>query len=148
MTAFQVYVAASWSTPLQPVVVSALRFAGFTVYDFRNPPNGAGFGWEQVTPKPWQEWTLQELREALAHPVARDGFYSDLNAVNDCKALVLLQPSGRSAALELGYAAGLGKPCAVLAVAGEKPELMFKVAEYITDDLHSLISWLHEEVDE
>lgn len=33
---------------MQPALIGALRSAGIGHYDFRNPPNGAGFGWEQV----------------------------------------------------------------------------------------------------
>lgn len=43
-----VYVASSWRCPMQIGVVAALKSAGIDHYDFRNPPNGAGFGWEQV----------------------------------------------------------------------------------------------------
>jgi hypothetical protein len=43
-----VYVASSWRCQMQPAVVEILKAAGIDHYDFRNPPNGAGFGWEQV----------------------------------------------------------------------------------------------------
>lgn len=43
-----VYVASSWRCPIQPAVIAALKSVGIDHYDFRNPPNGAGFGWEQV----------------------------------------------------------------------------------------------------
>lgn len=38
-----VYVASSWRNPIQPVVCAALTAAGIGHYDFRNPPEGAGF---------------------------------------------------------------------------------------------------------
>lgn len=47
-----VYVASSWRNPVQPLVVKTLQGEGVDCYDFRNPPNGAGFGWEQVGRKP------------------------------------------------------------------------------------------------
>lgn len=139
----RVYVAASWRTPTQPAVVAALRYAGHKVYDFRNPPNRAGFGWEQIGGG-WQTWTPAEYVLALRHPLAVAGFATDLAALNGCDVCVLVQPSGRSAALELGYAAGRGKRCAVLLAEGQEPELMLKVAEYLTDSLHGLVRWCDE----
>lgn len=136
----QVYVAASWRTPAQPEVVAALRAAGLTVYDFRNPPKQAGFGWEQIG-KGWQHWTPAEYVEALRHPLAEAGFQSDIEALRLAYVCVLVQPSGRSAALELGYAAGMGKRCAVLLAPGQEPELMLKVAEFFTESLPALCEW-------
>ena len=137
----RVYVAASWRTPQQPEVVAAIRAAGVTVYDFRNPPNRAGFGWEQINGG-WKEWTPAEYVEALGHPLAVAGFESDITALVNAYVCVLVQPSGRSAALELGYAAGMGKRCAVLLAPGQEPELMLKVAEYLTDSLPALVEWI------
>lgn len=136
----RVYVAASWRTPQQPAVVAALRAAGLTVYDFRNPPEQTGFGWEQINGG-WQSWTPAEFVAALDHPLAVAGFRSDIEALRAAYIVVLVQPSGRSAALELGYAAGMGKRCAVLLAPGQEPELMLKVAEYFTDSLPALVEW-------
>lgn len=137
------YVAASWRTPSQPIVVTALREAGVSCYDFRNPPNGAGFGWEQVAAagRDWTLWTPAEYLQALKHPRAEEGFRSDIDALRAAYICVLLQPSGRSAALEFGYAAAMGKRTAVLLHPGEQPELMLKVAEYMTDSLGALVDW-------
>lgn len=136
----QVYVAASWRTPHQPEVVAALREVGLTVYDFRNPPKRAGFGWEQIDGG-WQTWTPQQYVKALDHPLAIAGFESDMDALRAAYIVVLVQPSGRSAALEFGYAAGQGKRTAVLLAPGQEPELMLKVAEYFTDSLPALVEW-------
>lgn len=136
----RVYVAASWRTPSQPQVVGALRDGGLTVYDFRNPPNKSGFGWRQIDPN-WQKWTPEEYVAALDHPLAVAGFRSDIDALREAYVCVLVQPSGRSAALEFGYAAALGKRCAVLLHPGEEPELMLKVGEYFTDSLPALVEW-------
>lgn len=137
----KVYVAASWRTPHQPQVVAAIRAAGITVYDFKNPPSNAGFGWEEIG-KDWRLWTPAEYVVALGHPIAEAGFRSDIDALRAADVCVLVQPSGRSAALELGYAAGRGKRCAVLLAPGQEPELMLKVAEYFTDSLPSLVAWI------
>lgn len=131
------YVAASWRTERQPDVVRALRAFGHEVYDFRNPPNGAGFGWEQV-----RGWSSAEYLAALTHPRAVEGFNADLGALRAADVCVLVQPSGRSAALELGYAAGMGKRCAVLLWPGEEPELMLKVADLLTPSLWDIHKWI------
>ncbi|HEX5368491.1 MAG TPA: hypothetical protein VFY10_03670, partial [Dehalococcoidia bacterium] len=65
----------------------------------------------------------------------------DMSALRDCDALVMLQPCGRSAALELGWAAGAGKPTIVLLADGE-PELMLKVAHYFCLSVGEMIETL------
>jgi len=55
-----VYVASSWRNPIQPAVCAALAAAGIGHYDFRNPPGGAGFGWEQVRPSDARSFALCE----------------------------------------------------------------------------------------
>lgn len=140
MTAARVYVASSWRNQRQPLVVSALREAGLTVYDFKNPPNRAGFGWEQIGGN-WRDWTAAEYQAALRHPLAVAGFNSDMDALRQAYIVVMVQPCGRSAALEFGYAAGQGKRTAILLVDGQEPELMFKVADYLTDSLAALVEW-------
>ena len=52
-----------------------------------------------------------------------------MDALEACDALVMVQPCGRSAALELGWAVGAGKPTIVLLADGE-PELMLLMAQY------------------
>jgi len=52
----RLYVASSWRNNLQPSVVAALRKAGHTVYDFKNPaPGDHGFGWKQVVVKDYDD---------------------------------------------------------------------------------------------
>jgi hypothetical protein len=141
MTRDTVYVAASWRTPSQPAVVQAIRNAGISCYDFRNPPAQAGFGWEQISGD-YHHWTPKEYVAALSHPLAVAGFQTDMDALRAAYVCVLVQPSGRSAALEFGYAAGQGKRCAVLLAPGQEPELMLKMAEYMTESLPALVEWI------
>lgn len=112
-----IYVASSWRNPWQPAVVEFLRSSEMghqRVYDFRNPaPGDDGFSWREVDPT-WQRWTPERYRKGLAHPVAEAGFKSDRDALAFCELCVLVQPCGRSAHLELGWAAGCGKRTAVL----------------------------------
>ena len=110
----RIYVASSWRNPWQPGVVTLLREMGHEVYDFREPEPGVrGFAWSEIDRK-WQEWEPDAYREALAHPIAIEGFYRDMGALRACDACVLVLPCGNSAHLELGWAVGARKRTAVL----------------------------------
>lgn len=139
----KIYVASSWRNPQQPEVVAALRRDGHDVYDFRNPHKGnRGFAWSQIDPE-WQRWTPAQLRDALDHPIAHQGFALDMTALALCDACVLVMPSGRSAHLEAGYAIGAGKPTAVLLSEGE-PELMYRMAARLCLDVPGVVTWARE----
>jgi hypothetical protein len=134
----RIYVATSWRNEEQPAVVAALRADGHEVYDFRHPAEGDdGFSWREIDPD-WQRWDPATYREALETPPARRGFNFDMDALRRCDACVLVQPCGRSAHLELGWAAGAGKRTAVLLRPGNEPELMLKVADRLVLGLPEL----------
>lgn len=142
----KIYVASSWRNVYQPDVVAALREAGHEVYDFKNPaPGDNGFGWREISPN-WQRWTAGEQIAALAHPAAQRGLKFDFDAMKWCDTLVMLQPCGRSAALELGWAIGAGKRTAVVMVDGQEPELMVRLADFLCTSIEAVIEWLREEV--
>lgn len=132
----RIYVASSWRNDVQPYYVQMLRAAGHAVYDFRNPPHGrGGFAWADIDPL-WQGWTAKEYRNALATPVARDGFRSDFDGMQWADVCVLLLPCGRSAHLEAGFMAGQGKRVIVMTRDGEEPELMALLcSEICTSDV-------------
>lgn len=147
----RIYVASSWRNEYQPSVVSALEAAGNEVYDFRNPSmgpglRGRGFAWEDVAPN-WEEWTTSEFRAALRHPAARDGFLSDLEAMRWANALVLVSPCGRSAHLEAGWAIGAQKPTAILLADGERPELMYSLADAICTSIDEVLEFVREQAE-
>ena len=126
----KIYVASSWRNGHQPRVVAILREAGHEVYDFRNPCEGdKGFHWSDIDPK-WQSWTKEHYRCALHHPVAESGFESDMDAMEWADVFVGVMPFGRSASLEMGWAAGHGKKTILLLADGE-PELMVKMLDHI-----------------
>jgi nucleoside 2-deoxyribosyltransferase len=112
-------------------MVPLLRDHKHEVYDFKNPPNGVkGFAWSDVN------LTLpckaEDYRHALeTHPRAAQGFMNDLRAMLWADTCVLLLPCGRSAHLEAGYMAGLGKRTIILTQDGEEPELMALLAHHI-----------------
>lgn len=136
-----IYVASSWRNGArQQAVVRALRDWGADVYDFRQPCYGAlGFGWDRIDPK-WKNWKAEQFIEALDHPLARDGFRVDMNALKAADLCVLVMPCGRSAHLELGYCVGSQKPTGILLTDGE-PELMYAMADFITTSETMLCMW-------
>lgn len=137
----RIYVASSWRNKHQPTVVAALRGAGHEVYDFRNPPDGSGFGWEQLDPQ-WQSWSVSRYRSMLDHSIAQQGFDSDFNAMKWADTCVLVLPSGRSAHLEAGWFVGQRKPTIIFMPEPQEPELMYRIADTITDNLADLLEWL------
>lgn len=138
----KVYVASSWRCARHPAVVVTLKEAGYEVYDFRNPAEGnTGFSWREIAPN-WQGWSPREFREALEHPVARDGYLRDRVALDTADACVLVLPCGRSAHLELGYAIGRRKATAVLILDQCEPELMYSMVDSVCVSMGELLSFL------
>lgn len=124
----KIYVASSWRNLAQPAVIMALRKCGNEVYDFRNPaPGDAGFSWSAIDPN-WKNWTVEQYRDALNHPIAAAGYAHDIAALRSCDACVLVLPSGRSASWEFGFAMGQGKKGYVLSLESCEPELMYREA--------------------
>ncbi len=123
----KIYVASSWRNTRQPSVVVALREAGHEVYDFRNPaPGDTGFGWRQCADADQLLDPRRFRDEVLSHPIARAAFEKDMCALRDADATVLVLPCGRSAHLELGWAAGAGQRTVVLLDDPlSEPELMY-----------------------
>ena len=135
----KIYVASSWrNEERQQAVVKRLREIGHEVYDFRQPTEGDnGFHWTEIDPN-WKQWTPAEFRNhLLSDPIAESGFAKDFAAMEWADAFVLVMPCGRSAHLELGWAAGARKPTIVLLSDGE-PELMYRMATHICVDLVEL----------
>ena len=139
----KIYVASSWRNEFQPLVVAELREDGHEVYDYRHPePGNEGFSWSEIHPN-WQAWTPQEYLSALDHDIATHGFGLDMGALAGADVCVMVMPCGMSASLETGYAVGAGKPTAVYVPGMREPDLMVKMADFITDDLVALCNWVH-----
>lgn len=126
-----IYVASSWRNEHQPAVVEALRSDGHEVYDFRNPrPGNHGFRWEDID-QHFFLWDQEDYRNALNHPIAEGGFSSDFEAMKRADAFVGVMPFGRSASMEMGWAAGQGKLTIFLLQDEVIPELMVKMFDHI-----------------
>ena len=124
-----IYVASSWRNPKQEEVVIELKSEGHDVYDFKNPGPGKTFHWSDIDPD-WELWSPVDLLEAHQHPLAIKGFEVDMEALKRSTSCLLVMPCGRSAHLELGYAAGEGKPVGIMLSSGG-PELMYKMADVL-----------------
>lgn len=136
-----VYVASSWRNSYQPAVCSILTAAKIPFYDFRNPEGKTGFSWSEIDPN-WRNWYAKEYIEALNHPLAVDGFNSDMDALKRSTHCLLVLPCGRSAHLELGWAVGAGKKTAIWTRDGQEPELMAKMCDLVTDNPMEILEWL------
>ena len=137
----RIYVASSWRNAFQPTVVSRLIQCGHEVYDFRNPPKRNGFAWSDIDPD-WLNWSTDQYRKALQHPLAKEGFESDFNAMKEADVCVLVLPCGRSANAEAGWMKGAGKKVFVLQKQHEEPELMYKMFDGVFGDEDELIKAL------
>jgi hypothetical protein len=143
----RIYVASSWRNERQPEVVKRLREASpaYDVYDFREPtPGDRGFHWSDIDPW-WQQWTPEQFRQALEHPIARRGFELDMAALRVADIVVLVMPCGRSAHLEFGYGVGCGARTVILLSDGE-PELMYRMASEVCTTIEEVIVWIRREV--
>ena len=142
----KIYLASSWRNKYQPTLVQVLRGIGYDVYDFRNPTEGDnGFSWRQITDEPPERWSAEKLVEVLGNPIARRGFDLDMNALRGCDVCVLFLPCGRSAHLELGWAAGAGKKTFVLLDNPiSEPELMYLMCTKVCASLDDLKKALKE----
>jgi len=137
----KIYVASSWRNEKQPEVARTLETFGHEVYDFKNPrPGDTGFHWSEIDGG-WQTWSPEKYREALDHPIAKQGFYSDFAAMKWADTFVLVLPCGRSAHLELGWACGQGKQTIILLDKVE-PELMTKMVDHICLSMDEVIHLL------
>lgn len=136
----KVYVASSWRNEHYVHVLRALRNDGHEVYDFKNP--ASAFDWRDID-EAWRCWSPRRMVAALDHPLAHAGFSSDMAALREAEAVVLVQPCGISSHLELGYAVGAGKHTAVLVQSGE-PELMYKMVGKLATSIAEVREWLKE----
>lgn len=131
----RIYVASSWRNERQPGVVSALRWADHEVYDFKVD---GGFSWNQIHPE-WATWTMPQYLSALGHPLAEAGYATDMEALAACDAVVLVNPCGRSAHLEFGWAIGAGKLGVILLNEGDESDLMYKMADRIVTSITEVV---------
>lgn len=140
----RIYVASSWRNEHQPEVVAALRSNGHEVYDFRHPAaDNKGFSWSEINPW-WQKWSTEQFINGLIHPLAESGYKYDIDAMEWADTLVMVQPCGRSAHLEAGWAKGRGKLAIMYIPPGVtiEPELMVKMFDRICTSIFEVLESL------
>lgn len=139
----KIYVAASWKNEAQPAIVTILRDGGYQVFDFKDRRYDEDkYSWDELRVSIGDPWTATEARILMGHEALRPRFERNLDALNWCDVLVALEPYGKSTAIELGYAAGKGKPTAILLRANTEPELMANVAQFAAVNMSELEDWL------
>jgi hypothetical protein len=128
-----IYVAGSRRNTFQPEVVRVLREDGHQVYDFMD---SEGFHWTEVD-EHWKDWPqdISKYLIGLRHPAAVRGFNRDMAALQSCDVCVYVMPCGVSASLEAGWAKGAGKHLIVYVPGLTEPDLMVKMADFVTDDI-------------
>jgi len=110
-------------------VVSQIRQAGKTVYCFIESEYDAdGIKFETTEDADAESMiaATESLTDWQTNPTFQHIFETDMNALKDSDALVLVFPAGLSAHMELGAAYGMGKKCYGLG-APEKPETLYKM---------------------
>lgn len=168
----KIYVASSWRNMYYVGVVAALKAANLDFYDFRNPPSGTGFAWREVGMPSYDAGTngpvpIEEYVEGIAHPTAKAGFASDMEALTSADTVILVLDCGKSAHLELGFACGVAHAirthqAALDYYSGQDhhptppntcillpehegvmvPELMYGMVDYLCPSLWDLLGWL------
>lgn len=138
----KIYIASSWRNQYYPDVVTRLREAGHEVYDFRNPPQGTdGFHWSDLDAD-YMNWNAAQYREGLKSPKAEQQFANDIEALTWADTCLLVLPCGRSAHTEAGWMAGAGKKVIVYIPEMQEAELMYKLFDYVSEDLNEIIDYL------
>ena len=119
-----------------------VRDAGFEVFD----------DWFSPGPEAddhWQRYERERGRtylEALKGHHARNVFDFDVQHIDASDCVVLVMPAGKSAHMELGYAAGTKKPCFVLFEGEpERYDIMYLFANDVFVDSDKLIERLVSE---
>lgn len=132
----KVYLASSWRNTEYPDVLARLRAEGFDVYDFRAVDGS--FNWKQTALDDTFGYTPEELRAALHHPLAERAYDQDMTALMDADVVVMLEPCGKSASMEFGYAVGAGK-YTIACLWNSAPELMVKMATELVCSVDQLV---------
>lgn len=120
-----IYLASSWKNPFYRQTLEMLRGLGHCVYDFR----ASSFAWENLDPR-YQSWGATRFRDALRSDDASAQYVADLRHMRWAHLFVGVAPFGRSASMEMGWAAGQCKPTILYFPIDNNemgPELMVKL---------------------
>lgn len=137
MTSF--YLIGSLRNPVVPEVANTLEKLGFEVF-------ADWFAAGEIADDSWQAYETARGRtylEALKGYAANHVFQFDLHHLHRCDGAILVYPAGKSAHLELGYMAGLGKKTYILLDKyPDRWDVMLRFSDGVFIDLESLIKEL------
>ena len=104
-------------------------------------PSANGFHWTDIDQNA-PNWSFNEYKKGLRHPLAERQFTADLEALAWADTCVLVLPCGRSAHTEAGWMSGAGKKVIVYIPEMVEPELMYKLFDDVVGDRDSLVNTL------
>lgn len=140
----KVYIASSWKNKGGVrQLAQIVRAMDIECDDFTDPSQGRFvFSWTEIT----ENELKLNAKNFMEDPRAQKAFKEDVSRIEEANVLILLLPCGKSAHMELGYAAGKGdKEIIIFAPLGFEPgewEVMYGFAQFMTDNLHDLVEYL------
>jgi len=135
----KIYLASSWRNKTYANFRAYLIREGFEVYDFKNKENQ--FHWSEID-SDWKHWSAsQTIAHIISERKCEKAFNADFSAIKECDVVILLNPCGKSAHLEAGFAAGQGIPVLIYQHDGD-PELMYRMADGIYSDTADIVQVL------
>ena len=131
---WDVYLATSWQNAYFRQICDYLHdFHGIDVYNFQ--ATNSEFHWSDILETMGLKFFDPCLfQRVIQSDVCAEAYAKDVQAVQYSKALVMLQPCGRTAHLELGMALAYGKPCVIYYDEWEsraEPDLMVYPADIV-----------------
>jgi len=106
----KIYLVGSLRNPQVPVLAARLRKEGFIVFDdwFAAGPEADDY-WQK-----YEQSRGRSMGDALAGLAADHVYHFDKKHLDECDAVILQMPAGKSGHLEFGYCIGQGKKGFVL----------------------------------
>lgn len=136
----KIYIIGALKNPRVPELANELSARGHTTFaDWYSPGPEADTYWQE-----YERARGRGYREAIYGPHAVHVFAFDRHYLDECDAAVMVMPAGKSAHLELGYAAGRGKRTFVLFDAEpDRFDLMYLFAERVVFSVDELVEALN-----
>jgi hypothetical protein len=131
----KLYLIGSLRNPAIPVIASALRNAGFDVFDdwYAAGPN-ADDCWRD-----YEKFRGHSFTEALQGYAAQHVFQFDLHHLKTADLVVLALPAGKSGHMELGWALGRGTPGYIILDSPERWDCMYAFATDVYGSVEDFI---------
>ena len=133
-----IYLASSHRNEFMPDVYTALRAEGFDVYS----PHVSGFTWPNIGLNPTPDKKQILYRESKV----MNAFQHNLSMLQNCNAVIGVEPFGLDAALMLGYACSDKPDETYLLLSRGKPVLASLMFQHVYDSIPKLIQALKLEI--